>query len=64
LADAVRGVEAAAATVKSEVRILIRKDLRLAGPEGVSYLETLGGVRSAEFTGLDEEGEKSGDEQE
>jgi hypothetical protein len=38
LADAVPGVEAAATTVKSELRVFVGKDLGLGCPEGVSYL--------------------------
>src|SRR5258705_9813706 len=64
LADAVPGVEAAAASVKSELGVFVRKDLGLARPEGVSYLQTVSGVGGAELAGLDEEGEESGEEEE
>src|SRR5580704_2245779 len=49
LADAVPGVETAATTVKSELGIFVGKDLRLACPERVSYLQAMGGVGGAEF---------------
>jgi hypothetical protein len=64
LADAVPGVEAASTPVKSELGVFVGKDLGLACPEGVSYLQAVGGVGGAKLAGLDEEGEESGDEQE
>ena len=64
MADAVPGVEASAAAVKSELWVFVGKDLGLACPEGVSYLQTVRGVGCAKFAGLDEEGEKSGDKEE
>src|SRR5258707_6194728 len=64
LTNAVPGVEAAAASVKSELGVFVGKDLGLARPEGVSYLQTVSGVGGAEFAGLDEEGEESGKEEE
>jgi hypothetical protein len=50
--------------METELGVFVGKDLGLAGPEGVSYLETVGGVGGAKFAGLNEECEKSGDEQE
>jgi hypothetical protein len=50
--------------MEAELGVFVGKDLGLACPERVSYLETVGGVGGAEFAGLDEEGEESGDEQE
>jgi hypothetical protein len=64
LTDAVPGVETAATTVKPELGIFVGEDLRLACPERVGYLETMGGVGGAEFAGLDQESEESGDKQE
>jgi hypothetical protein len=64
LADTVPGVEAAAASVKPELGVFVGKDLRLTRPEGVGYLQTVGGVGGAELAGLDEEGEESSDEEE
>ncbi len=50
--------------MKSELGVFVGKDLGLACPERVSYLQTVGGVGGAKLAGLDEEGEESGDEQE
>ena len=64
MADAVPGVEAATTSVQAELRIFVGKDLRLAGPKRVSYLQAVGGVGGAKLAGLDEEGEETCDEQE
>jgi hypothetical protein len=50
--------------VESELGVFVGKDLGLGCPEGVSYLQAVGGVGCAELAGLDEEGEESGDKQE
>ena len=52
------------AAVKSKLRVFVGKDLGLASPEGVSYLQPVSSVGCAKFAGLDEEGEKSGDKEE
>jgi hypothetical protein len=64
LADTVPGVEAAAAPVKAELGVFVGEDLGLACPEGVGYLQAVGGVGGAKLAGLDEEGEEGGDEKE
>jgi hypothetical protein len=64
LADAVPGVEAAAAPVKAKLGVFVGKDLGLACPKGVGYLEAVSGVGGAELAGLDKERRESGDEQE
>src|SRR5258708_26935271 len=64
LADAVPGVEATAAAVEAELGVFVGEDLGLVCPEGVSYLQAVGGVGGAEFAGLNEEGEERGNEQE
>jgi len=53
-----------AAPMESELGVFVGKDLGLACPEGVSYLQAVGGVGGAKFAGLDEEGEESGEKQE
>ena len=50
--------------MKSELGVFVGKDLGLSCPKGVSYLQAVCGVGGAEFAGLDEEGEESGDEEE
>ncbi len=50
--------------MESELGVFVGKDLGLACPKGVSYLQAVGGVGGAKLAGLDEEGEESGDEQE
>jgi hypothetical protein len=63
LTDTVPGVEAAATTAESELRVFIGKDLGLSCPEGVSYLQAVRGVGCAELAGLNEEGEEGGNKQ-
>jgi hypothetical protein len=47
LANAVRSVESATTPMQSEVRVVVRKDLGLASPEGMRYLQAMRGVGRA-----------------
>jgi hypothetical protein len=49
--------------VQTKFRILVRKDLRLGGPERVRHLQPVHGVRRTQFTGLDQKGEKAGNQE-
>jgi hypothetical protein len=50
--------------VKAELGVFVGKDLGLACPERVSYLQAVRGIGGAELAGLDKERRESGDEQE
>ena len=59
LADAIPTEDAAAAAMKSKLRIFVGKHLRLRSPEPVCGLQPVHGIGRAKFAGLHDEGEQS-----